>query len=223
MQLTKLIRTLLVEQFSAVGWELEPSDEFDVIAFNKREASELVFSFAANLGVHGYRFSNDPTVGVVHEETSILNRRFLGLRTSSANTAIVGDTLQHLMPETGNELAPMTRWGALDKSGIEEACAALFDDVNAYGLPFLRRFPTLDACIEHLLSIKRYPALNQHLAIALALKGRMSEALPILTEYAAKAAEQRPPLSTQTQTFVRNFLEYFHVPHDAVAVEVEPR
>jgi hypothetical protein len=72
-----------------------------------------------------------------------------------------------------------------------------------------------------MLSIKRYPALNQHLAIALALEGRMTESLPILAEYAAKAAQQRPPLSTQTQTFVRNFIEYFDLPRDIVTFDVE--
>jgi hypothetical protein len=221
MQLIKLMNTWLSVRFGAVGWEPEPSDESDVIAFNKREFPEVVFSFAAILGVHGDRFSNYPSLGVVHAETSALNRRFLGLKNSSVNTAMVGTTLLGLAPEAGDGLAPITRWGANDPAGVDAACAALVDDVNAYGLPFLRSFPTLDACIAHVLTIKRYPALNQHLAIALALEGRMTEALPILAEYAAKAAEQRIPLSTQTQTFVRNFIEYFDLPRDIVTFDVE--
>lgn len=212
MRAIDLTERRLVESFVAEGWHHVTRTDSDVMSFVRSASPEILHHVSVDLTEDDFSIQANPAVGPVHPETSRLNARFLGFGDRpGAATAMVGAALLDLMPTGSSALLPMTRWGVMSADDIDGAVSALCADVTEYGLPFLHELRTLDDCIGHLQRLDRHYAQDQHLAIALALQNRLPEAVQVLEQFAAQAADQPPFLVERAGLFVRSFLEHFGI------------
>ncbi|MFI7598870.1 hypothetical protein [Actinoplanes sp. NPDC049681] len=217
MRAIDLTERRLIESMEADGWEHVARADGDVVSFVRPASPEILHSVSVDLTEDDYSIQANPALGAVHPETSRLNARFLGRSDRpGAATAMVGAALQDLMPAGSSPLLPITRWGVVSADDIDGAVNALQADVADYGQPFLRPLQTLDDCIGHLQRTDRYYAQDQHLATALALQDRVPEALQVLEQFAAQAADHPPFFIQRGRLFVRSFLEHFGIDPTAV-------
>jgi hypothetical protein len=210
MQLAELFTNVIAKKLGELGWEQVPPNE-DGPTFVRRDVPELEYQARMLLTVRHDGILVNPVLGVAHPETSRLGAHFLRLPPSpGASVGLVGSTLAQLLFADGIQ-APYSRWVIATADQVEPVTDVIVTDLERYGMPFLDSMPTLDATIARLQQEKRAQPQTGNLAIAYAVAGRMPEALAALTEYAAEAHDQQPPLSTQSWRLVRSFIDHFGI------------
>jgi hypothetical protein len=220
MRALDLTARRLADSFAAEGWQQPTGTDSDVLYLVRSASPGMLHRVAVDLTENDYGIQAVPSVNVVHPETSRLNARFLGLGDRpGAATGMVGAALLDLMP-TDSGLLPFTRWGVTSAGDIDDAVGALRADIDAYGLPFLRQFRTLDDCVGYLERSDRYTAQDQHLATALALQNRLPDALRVLEQLATQTADQPLFLVEQAWLFARSFVDHFEIDSSALPFSI---
>jgi hypothetical protein len=199
--------SLLADGLISLGWKRAARNR-DL--FYSPVPEVLVPQFQANGTVDRFGGSVTflPTLGVRHPEASDLETRFLGLSVKDNRfVAIHGCGLVDLLPEIDPRLA--TRWRASSQETATETASRILDDFSRYGLPFYGEFSDVTDVIRYLNSLDRSQEQNGKLAILNAISGYYPEALVALGDYADIARSQSPPISVQSENFVKSFVEHF--------------
>lgn len=190
------------------GWRRGgPDDDDEYVAYVREHGDGLTFELGVDLTPADWGLSLNPSLGVRHAEVDRLARQFYGL---PAGACAVGVGLADLLHRAGRGGdGPLPRWIVRSPAEADAAADRVRADLVEYGGPFLARFATLDDVIAALAAAPRSQQDNGHLAIAYALRGRTTEALATMRDFAAEAARQPPFVAEQSDRFIREFHAHF--------------
>lgn len=160
-----------------------------------------------------------PTVSVRHSEIGRLEQRFLE-SPESPHLATIGCSLDTLLHDHGRVVED--EWVVRSLSDIDRASAAVCADLEAYGIPFLESFATLDDVVAYLGEGSGPDDRDRKLAIGCILLGRESETKAVLRRLAARAHEHGPLVAVQTQRFLSSFLRHFRIDQTIADYGFEP-
>ncbi|WP_433335005.1 hypothetical protein [Spirillospora sp. CA-294931] len=207
--MTDVCKSAVADQLKLVGWN-RVSKKRDLFLPSRYDA--IVPQFFINISFN--REANSvavlPLLGIRHSETSDLRGKFLGRSPSSTKfTSTVGCDLLQFTPR--DESTVNERWTAFSIGDADRVGENIVEDFQRLGIPFLSSFGSLGDIRRFLNGRNRSQNEEGTLAILAMLEGEREEALSALTRYAAFTQDQSPPLSTQSQGFIRSFVEHFEV------------
>jgi len=195
----RLVSVMLQE-----GWGLARSSARH---FDKSGPDGLVFQVYPRLDSVDGGLVMIPAVSVANAEVARLLGAFKDLRDYSA--ALYGRGLTDVLRDRGLHVSPYERWFIADDEAIESVLATLDSDVSEYGMPFFRRFGSLEDVIAQIKTKPRDKTANETLAVACAVTGRRDEALSLLAQYEDAAASQPPLIAARSLAFARAFRDHF--------------
>ena len=218
--LEELLLEELTRKLTAAGWTRAPGGQH-ITVFVKKVSDEVVAQAAVDLSVTDYGIGINPSLAVQHPETSRLSRQFTGRPpTGGPGVGTIGCSLAYLLTQNGYDDPTRTRWFASSADDLGRVTDLLCEDIGSYGSAFFQPLSTLSDIISRLQDKSRSQPQTGFLAIASALAGKRPEALVALAEYAAEAETQLPPMSTQSWTFVRSFVQHFGIEESSLPYNI---
>lgn len=194
----------LRRRLAAEEWSPEFVED-DHASFVQEGGNGLAFHLGIDLPLGDSRMWLNPRLGVQHVEVARLAGQFYRLEGGASQ---VGRAFADMRYRKGHQDSGL-RWTAQSPEDADIAVNDVCADLVEFGAPFLARFATLDDIIEALEGPPRSVFDDAHLAIAYALRGRIPEALDIMSHYEAVAERQPPGVAEQMNWFIDGFHAHF--------------
>jgi hypothetical protein len=207
----------LIRQFSdsiestltSVGWHVTQR-RGDYLRLTKIEFESIVFALDPNPSESMGGISLNPSVGVATDDFATLHNELFQL---SGDLSMIGTTLATILRKDGIKSAPYTRWLGKTPDELKGVQIRFFDDLDQFGMPFLRSFPTRAAIIQELEMGPRQPVELSTLAIAYAQAGQLNQAAEVLADYVrlGELEGKNTPMFEYMSGFALRFTEHFQL------------